>query len=50
MDPEVLKKICDWLHKKADGRKLDDVLRANYIIDEETINNITNEYLRIYAS
>jgi hypothetical protein len=50
MDPEVLTKICDWLHKKADGRKLDEVLRANYIIDEETINNITNEYLRIYAS
>lgn len=50
MDPEVLTKICDWLHKKADGRKLDDVLRAHYLIDEETINNITNEYLRRYGS
>lgn len=50
MDPEVLTKICDWLHRKAEGRKLDEVLRANYEIDEDTINNITNEYLRVYAN
>ena len=50
LDPEVLAKICEWLHNKAQGRKLDEMLRANYNIDEETINTITNEYLRVYAS
>lgn len=49
MDEAYLKGLCEWLHKKAQGKKLDDVIHTYYDADPETISNITNEYLRIYG-
>lgn len=50
MDEEYLKGLCEWLNKKAVGKRLEDVIRTYYECDNETVANITNEYLRIYAS
>lgn len=50
MDEEYLKGLCEWLNKKAVGKRLDDVIRTYYECDNETVANITNEYLRRYAS
>ena len=49
MDEAYLKGLCEWLHKKAQGKKLDDVIRTYYDADPETISNLSNEYLRIYG-
>lgn len=50
MDERYLKGLCDFLHKKAQGKKLADVIVQYYDCDSESISNITNEFLRIYGS
>lgn len=50
MDAEYLQGLCKWLRSKADGKNLRDVIVAYYDCDEETIECITNEYNRIYAT
>lgn len=50
MDEEYLKGLCEWLNKKAVGKRLEDVIRTYYECDNETVANIINEYLRRYAS
>lgn len=50
MDAEYLQGLCKWLRSKADGKNLRDVIVAYYDCDEETIECITNEYTRIYAT
>lgn len=48
MDAEYLKGLCEWLRKKAEGKKLSDVIVAYYDCDEEVIKCVTNEFLRLY--
>jgi hypothetical protein len=48
LDEEYLNGLCNFLRKKAVGKKLDDVIRTYYDCDEEVISHITNEYLRQY--
>lgn len=50
MDEVYLKGLCDFLHKKAQGKKLADVIIQYYDCDSETVTNIINEYLRVYGS
>lgn len=48
MDAEYLKGLCEWLRKKAEGKKLSDVIVAYYDCDEEVIKCVTNEFRRLY--
>ena len=48
MDAAYLKGLCEWLRKKAEGKKLSDVIVAYYDCDEEVIKCVTNEFLRLY--
>jgi hypothetical protein len=50
MDETFLSNLCSWLKRNAEGKKIEDVLRYYYNVDEEVIRCITNEYLRVYGS
>lgn len=49
MDEGFLTKLCEWLHKNSQGRKIADVVNTYYTCDAEVISHLTNEYLRRYA-
>lgn len=50
LDEVYLNGLCNFLRKKAVGKKLDDIIRYYYDCDEEVISHITNEYLRKYGN
>lgn len=50
MDESFLKTLCEWLHKNNNGRGVESIIRQYYDCDDDTLNCITNEYNRIYAT
>ncbi|MBR5821826.1 MAG: hypothetical protein IKY51_03135 [Alistipes sp.] len=50
MEEKFLTNLCSWLKRNSEGRKIEDVLRHYYNVDEEVVRCVTNEYLRVYGS
>lgn len=50
LDQGLLSKLCLWIHGKIGSGSVAEVLNKYYDCDNETIDNITNEYNRTYGS
>ena len=50
LDSTYLAGVCDFLHKKSQGKTLAETINKYYVCDEETMTFLSNEYLRIYGS
>ena len=50
LDQGLLSKLCLWIHGRIGSGTVAEVLNKYYDCDNETIDNITNEYNRIYGS
>lgn len=49
LDSTYLAGVCDFLHKKSQGKTLAETIIKYYVCDEEAMTFLSNEYLRIYG-
>ena len=50
MDEKFLKTLIDWVHNHTQGNNIETFIRSYYNVDDNTMECITKEYIRVYGS